>query len=291
MCLVTIHIDTEHCLLKEAQMNAIFAIFDAAVAVVGAIWHSLPQSVSEIIFLGGLSVVGAMASFVNMLSGGGSMLVLGLMMLAGIDPVVANATNRVGVCISTATGAAAFRGEKAAELRESIKLGLWSIPGAIAGAFFSVRISGEMYEKILAVVMIIIVASMFLKKRTDSQNEAANAPGKWVFPAMLLVGFYGGAIQVGVGIVIFGVLRHLAHMKLMRINVHRVFIVFVFSIPSLAVFIWSGKINWSYAAALCIGSAIGSWVTVKWTLKKGEKVIRIGLAASVVLMSLKFLIF
>lgn len=108
---------------------------------------------------------------------------------------------------------------------------------------------------------------------------------------MLLVGFYGGAVQVGVGILIYAALRHLGNMPLMKVNMHRVFIVLIFIVPSMAVFIWSGKINWLYALALCTGNAVGSWITVKWTMKKGDKAIRLGLMASIALMSFRFLFF
>ncbi|MBN2344710.1 MAG: sulfite exporter TauE/SafE family protein [Deltaproteobacteria bacterium] len=271
-------------------MKTIFVLTHVAMSVAEALWASIPQSTSEVLFLVGLFFTGALASFTNMLSGGGSMIVLGFMMLLGVDPATANGTNRVGVLVSTATGAAAYRSENYTDIRESLKLGLWSIPGAIAGAFFSVRISGALYEKLLAIVMIAVVVSMFLPKRSTKKKDAPGK-GKWMYPAMLLVGFYGGAVQVGVGIFIYAALRHLGNMPLMRVNMHRVFIVLIFIVPVMAVFIWSGKINWAYAVVLCIGNAVGSWVTVKWTLKKGDKMIKIGLAASVVLMSMKFLVF
>ena len=271
-------------------MNTFFTITQVMMSVMTAVWHTMPDNVATILFCIGLFICGALASFVNMLSGGGSMIVLGFMMLLGVDPVVANATNRVGVLAGTGFGAAAFKSEKYTDLKESLKLGLWSVPGAVAGAFFSVSISGDIYENILAVVMILIVISMFFPKRTEDTSKSAGG-SRWTWPAMFVVGFYGGVVQVGVGILIYATLRHLGNLSLMRINMHRVFIVLIFIIPSMIVFIWSGKINWTYAAALCSGNALGAWLTVKWTLTKGEKVIRLGLVVSVILMSVKFLIF
>ncbi|MBN2526467.1 MAG: sulfite exporter TauE/SafE family protein [Deltaproteobacteria bacterium] len=271
-------------------METIIVVIHVLMSVMETLWRVVPDGVTEIFFMMGLFVTGVVASFVNMLAGGGSMLVLGLMILFGVDPVVANATNRVGVLISTATGAAAYKSEKVTDIKQSLKLGLWTAPGGIAGAIFSVRISGDLYEKILAIVMILIVGSMFLPKRVQD-NPQESGRRRWIYPAMILVGFYGGVVQVGVGILIYGVLRHLGNMSLMRINMHRVFVVLIYIIPSMGIFVWSGKINWIYAAILCVGNAIGSWITIKWTLKKGEKIIRIGLAVSVVLMSVKFILF
>ena len=241
-------------------------------------------------FLVALFFVGMIASFVNMLAGGGSVLVLGLMTLMGVDPAVANATNRVGVLISTASGSAAYRSGNYTEIRESLRLSLWTLPGAIAGAFFSVNISSRIFENIIALVMLFILVTLFLPKRSEA--ERTTGWNRWLYyPALILVGFYGGFIQAGVGFLIAGTLCHLGNMNLMRMNMHRVFLVFIFTIPAIIVFILSGKINWIYAAALSAGTALSSWLTIKLALKKGEKIVKIGLAVAIVLMAGKMLIF
>lgn len=243
----------------------------------------------DLLFLGALFLTGMLASFVNMLAGGGSILVLGLMTMMGVEPAVANATNRVGVLISTASGAAAYKSGKYTELKESLRLSLWTMPGAIAGAFYSVNISSKTFEHMIAVVMLFILVTLFLPKRTESRDDSQFLK-LFFYPSLILVGFYGGFIQAGVGFLIMGSLRHLGNMELMRMNMHRVFIVLFFTIPAIVVFLYSGKINWLYAVVLSTGSALGSWVTIKMALKKGEKVVKYGLAAAIVLMAGKLLL-
>lgn len=242
----------------------------------------------DLLFLGALFLTGTLASFVNMLAGGGSILVLGLMTMMGVEPSIANATNRVGVLVSTASGAAAYRSERFTSFKESFYLSLWTLPGAVAGAFFSVNISSQLFEQLMAGVMVFILITLFLPKKAEAQEEMP-VNKLFLYPSLILIGFYGGFIQVGVGFLIMGSLCHLGKMELMRMNMHRVFIVLLFTIPAIIVFIYSGKINWLYAAVLSAGNAVGSWLTVKLALKKGEVVVKYGLAVAVILMSIKFL--
>ncbi len=235
-----------------------------------------------------LFFVGVAASFINMLAGGGSILALGLLTLMGLDPSVANATNRIGVLISTASGCAAYKSEKRSAIRESLKLSLWTIPGAIAGAFFSISISSELFEQLIGLVMIFILVTLFLPKRKGTDHEPF-LNGILMYPALVLVGFYGGFIQAGVGFLIIGALSHLGGMNLMQMSMHRVFIVLIFTIPAVVIFIASGQVNWTYAIVLSAGNAIGSWFTVKLAIKKGEGIIKIGLAIAILLMAAKFL--
>lgn len=235
-----------------------------------------------------LFLTGMAASFVNMLAGGGSILVLGLLMLTGTDPAVANATNRVGVLISCGSGALAFRSEKFTDFKMSLKLGLCALPGAILGAIFSISITAESFKMLLSIVMVFLLISMFIPKKKDAGKIMND---KLVYLFMILVGFYGGFIQVGVGILISATLRHLGGLDLLKMSMHRVFIVLIFTIPVIVIFILSGKINWSYAAVLASGNAIGSWLTVKLALKKGEFLVKVGMSITMVLMIIKMIFF
>lgn len=235
-----------------------------------------------------LFITGVCASFVNMLAGGGSILVLGLMMLTGTDPAVANATNRVGVLISCGTGALAFRSEKFTDIRLSLKLGLCALPGAILGAIFSISITADSFKILLSGVMIFLLISMFIPKKV---NMGKIMSSRLVYFMMVLVGLYGGFIQVGVGVLISATLRHLGGLDLLKMSMHRVFIVFIFTIPVIIIFILSGKINWTYAVILSAGNAVGSWLTVKLALKKGEMLVKIGMSITMCLMIIKLVFF
>lgn len=232
---------------------------------------------------------GAAASFINMMAGGGSMLTIGALILIGVEPVVANGTNRIGVVVGTGSGALTYKAAKFTDIKTSLMLGICAIPGAIFGSIYSVKISNQLFQRMLAVVMILILITMFLpKKKIEATTEKLKH--SWlIYPAMVLVGFYGGFIQVGVGFILMALLRHLMSYDLLKVNMHKVFIVLIYTLPVLIIFGLSGKINVFYAFVMSIGNALGSYISVKLALKKGEKLVKVVLVITIVLMAVKFL--
>ncbi|MBN2543411.1 sulfite exporter TauE/SafE family protein [bacterium] len=246
---------------------------------------------NEIYRLIAIFFAGGICSFINVMAGGGSVLTLGIMMLLGIDASVANGTNRIGILVGTASGAMAYKSENYMNFRDSLKLAAFTIPGAIIGSIFAVRIDNLLFERVLAIVMIFIVITLFIpKKNIQKLNNKTNIKNILIYPAMFLVGIYGGFIQAGVGFLIMASLRHILRMELVTINLHKVYIVLIYTIPLLFIFGFTGNINLLYGLCLASGSAIGAWLSVKLSLKKGEKVIKIILGIALLLMAVKFLL-
>ncbi|MGF7139777.1 sulfite exporter TauE/SafE family protein [Roseimarinus sediminis] len=244
----------------------------------------------ELIKLLLLFSAGFMASFVNMMAGGGSMLTIGALILIGVEPIIANGTNRIGVLFGTGAGAITYRAEKFTDIRTSLTLGICAIPGAIAGSLFSVHLGNEWFQKILGMVMIFIVLTMFLPQKSITARAQAIGKSWLIYPAMILIGFYGGFIQVGVGFIIMAVLRHLLSFDLLRVNMHKIFIVLIYTLPVLLIFGLNGKIDYLYAIIMSLGNALGSYISVKLALRRGEKLVKAVLIFAVILMAIKMLV-
>lgn len=238
-----------------------------------------------------LFIVGSVAGFINVNAGGGSSLTLPALIFMGLDGAVANGTNRIGILIQTVSAVSSFRREKVHQFRRSFILALCTLPGAIAGAVLSVRVADEWFRRILAVVMIGIVLSIiFSRPRRDVFPESEKSTNNWlIFPAMLGVGFYGGFIQIGVGFLLISSLYYILRISLVHVNMHKVFIVCLYTIPALCVFVWTKNVNWGYGLVLALGMACGGWWGAKVVVRGGEKVIRYVLALAILIMSIKLL--
>ena len=110
-----------------------------------------------------------------------------------------------------------------------------------------------------------------------------------MYPVMFIIGFYGGFIQVGVGFLFMAALYYLLEANLVYVNMHKVFIIFLFTLPALGIFIWTGNVDWRYGISLATGNAFGGWWGAHAAIKGGEKAIRHALAITIFLMSLKLL--
>ncbi len=236
-----------------------------------------------------LFFVGAVAAFINVNAGGGSSLTLPALIFLGLDASVANGTNRVAIIFQNVSAVYSFKKEKYYELRNSLILSLLSLPGAIAGAIFAIKISDDTFEKVLGLIMILLIITMILPQKREKRIKEEFKVDLKLIISMIVIGFYGGFLQVGVGFMIMALLHNFLKLDLIRVNMHKVFIVFIFTIPALMVFILTNNVNWFYGLSLSAGNAIGGWWGAKLSVKKGEKLIKAVLIVSIFIMALKLL--
>jgi uncharacterized membrane protein YfcA len=126
------------------------------------------------------------------------------------------------------------------------------------------------------------------KKKSDKTVSDFTIDWKIVV-AMIVVGFYGAFLQVGVGFLLMASFQYLMKLDLIRVNMHKVFVVFVFTIPALLVFILTDNINWYYGLTLSAGNAFGGWWGAKLSVKKGERLIKFVLIVAILIMAFKLL--
>ncbi|MBS3817933.1 sulfite exporter TauE/SafE family protein [bacterium] len=234
--------------------------------------------------------IGAAAGFINVNAGGGSSLTLPALIFMGLDGVMANGTNRIAIFIQNIFAMSSFHKNKVYQYKTSLKYSLLTLPGAIAGAVLAVQISGELFQKILAVVLIFIVLSLFISRSYKKRTPLSPPQENWlIYPALIGIGFYGGFLQIGVGFMFMAALYHLLRLNLIWVNMHKVFIILIYTIPALMIFTLTSHVNWTYGLILAGGNSLGAWWGAHAAVKGGEKVIRIVLAAAITIMALKLL--
>ncbi len=228
--------------------------------------------------------VGAVAGFINVNAGGGSSLTLPTLIFLGLDAAVANGTNRIGLILQNIFAVTSFRKNKIYKFKTSIFLAVFTLPGAIIGALIATQVSNTLFQRILGGVLILIVFSMIFS-RSYKKNALESTRSWFIYPALFGIGFYGGFLQVGVGFLFMAALYHLLRVNLVFVNMHKVFIILIYTIPALAVFSLTGNVNWQFGLVLAAGNALGGWWGAHAAVKGGEKVIRIILAVAITIMA------
>jgi uncharacterized membrane protein YfcA len=241
-------------------------------------------------FLALLFFVGGFSAFINVMSGGGSALVLPILIMMGMDANTANGTNRIAIFSLTLSAIISMRKQEVSDFRFSLKMSLFTLPGVILGAYFAQDVSNEAFKEILAWVIFMIIGFMIMPDNLKKYfiNRLSVYP-KMIYPIMLFVGFYGGFVQVGVGFILMLALQSFLNLNLINVNMHKVFIVFIYTIPALIMFIIFGNVEIVPGLVLAAGNAIGGWWSASMSIKKGDKLIKIFLVISLIVMSLKML--
>ena len=70
------------------------------------------------------------------------------------------------------------------------------------------------------------------------------------------------------------ILHRVMGLDLVRVNMHKVFVVLVFTIVALAVFASRLELLWWTGIGLAVGNSIGGWLGAHTTVTHGEALIR-----------------
>lgn len=218
-----------------------------------------------------LLLIGAVAGFINVLSAGGSMLTLPLLMFLGLPPQAANGTNRVSIALQSISAVTSFFRAGARYVGLSLRLSVPAVVGSLAGAWLALQTGDALFEAILIAVMVGSAVLMLLPQpRLDTRPLTPERLTPAVYLAMFFIGLYGGFIQVGVGILFIVVLYRMLKIDLAQVNVFKVLIVLIYTLPALAVFLVNDQVRWSYGLVLAAGSMSGAWLAVKVNMSPRE---------------------
>ena len=236
-----------------------------------------------------LAGVGVLSGFLNVMAGGGSLLALPVLIFLGLPGNVANGTNRVAIVAQNVSAVTSFFKQGYSELRTMLTLALCAVPGAALGAYLGTQVSGELFNRILGGLMILLLILMSRKPR---DAETTEKPKRLVLGHLLMVavGFYGGFIQAGVGFFLMAVLYRVVGLDLVRVNAFKVFIVGIYTLVALAIFADKGQVLWLLGAALAVGTTAGGWIGAHYTVKRGEGLIRVILNVVLVVMAIRLLL-
>lgn len=240
-----------------------------------------------------LVVTGIATGFLNVMAGGGSMLSVPIMIFLGVPGTVANGTNRIAILPQNISAVWAFYRNGFSNFKLSLSLGACTIPGTLIGAHLASRIPSDHFNSLLALIMVVVLIVMSLPQpKTMQVHESPSRPRLIAGHAlMVLIGFWGGFIHIGVGFLLMPALNRVMQLDLITTNAHKVFIVMCYTVVALLVFANELELIWKYGIALGVGTWIGAWIAANLQVKKGIGPIKWTLNVVIVAFIIKLLFF
>ncbi len=241
-----------------------------------------------------LVVVGFIAGVINTIAGGGSLLTLPMLIFLGLPSNVANGTNRIAILIQNIFSTAGFKSKGVSAYPFSLYIGISALLGSLIGAKIAVDIKGETFNKILAIVMVLVVVLMVLKPKKSLEEIQERLTGKYFWLSIIaffFIGIYGGFIQAGTGLFILLALSTINNFSLVKSNSAKVVVAFIYTIGAVIVFALNDKISWHHGLILAIGNSSGAWFASRWSVDKGDNLVKIFLAVMVIFMAIKLWFF
>jgi len=87
------------------------------------------------------------------------------------------------------------------------------------------------------------------------------------------------------------VLSGVNRFSLVKSNAIKVMVALIYTSSAIIIFILNDQINWKYGLILAIGNASGGWFASRWSVKKGDGIIKLFLIIMVVFMAIKLWFF
>jgi len=171
--------------------------------------------------------VGFLAGFINTIAGGGTLLTMPMLIFMGLPPSVANGTNRVAILIQTAIGVKGFQSKGVTTHPFSLYLGASALLGSLIGAQIAVDIKGDTFNKILAIVMVLVVLMILFKPKVSISEMVERTAGKHLYISIVIfffLGIYGGFINAGIGFMMLIILPYVNRLSLVKSNATKVIV-------------------------------------------------------------------
>ena len=215
------------------------------------------------------------AGFIDSIAGGGGLITVPVLMLAGLTPEQALATNKVQGSFGAATAAFSYARSGLVDLRAQLPTATLAFAAGVAGAMLVTALPTQALRVVLPVVLIGIALFFALKPGlSDADRVARLSPGVFALTAVPGIGFYDGLIGPGAGafymlafvtLAGFGILKATAHTKLLN---------FASNIGGLTAFALTGHPLWLVGLLMGAGQILGAWVGARLAVRVGARIIK-----------------
>lgn len=218
-----------------------------------------------------IAIIGGLfAGGINTLAGNGSMITLTILTeVLGLSGNMANGTNRLGILLNGIGSGYGFYTTGQHKIEQFWRHTIPVILGAVAGVLMAVNVSNEQFLIIFRIMMIVLFFVILVKPKKWLIREVTSSkvPSSVFWILLLTLGFYGGFIQMGMGLLFLAVMVLVGGYPMMQSNVMKVFIILLYTIPVVAIFHWQGLINWRIGLILGGGQFVGGWLTSRYATK------------------------
>jgi uncharacterized protein len=230
------------------------------------------------------------AGFIDSIAGGGALVAVPALLLAGASPIETLATNKLQGTFGAGTALLTYTRAGQVRPQEQLAMAAVSAVAGAAGAMVAHLIPAEVLRVIMPVVLIGVAAFFALKPGlTDESRARRMKPAVFAVTVVPAVAAYDGFFGPGTGsffmmgfvlLAGYGVLKATAHTKMLN---------FASNIGSLLVFIPSGVTWWGVGLAMAAAQVAGASLGARLAMRVGARLIKPLLVVVSTTMALRLL--
>ena len=199
-----------------------------------------------------------------------SLLSFPVLVALGVPPVVANASNTVGLVPAGLSGSFGYRAELREHPRVTARVVMTCAAGAVVGAGLLLGLDPAVFEAVVPwlvlLTCLLVGAQPWITRRLRRHAEGAEPPSPRVSmsPATTcfaaLTGVYAGYFGAGSGVMMVAVLGLGLDLELRVVNALKTLAVLAGNVVAGLVFVVLADLDWRVVALLASGSVVGGYL-------------------------------
>lgn len=247
------------------------------------------ELVNELLLL--LFVAAIVAGCVDALAGGGGLITIPVMLMCGIPPASAIATNKLGGVGGTLSASLHFINTGNINIREM----KWMMLSTFVGSFFGGMVLTMIDSDFLSFVVPFLLIGfsfyfLFSPNLGEVDQESKISPYLYTLIVALVIGFYDGFFGPGTGSFFAISLVFLLGFNLVKATAQTKILNFCSNLAALLYFIYDGLIIWDVGLLMCLGQIIGGKIGARLVLSQGKQLIKYAMIVVSIGISAKMLI-
>ena len=235
-----------------------------------------------------LFIAAFLASLIDSIAGGGGLLTTPAMLLVGINPLNTLATNKFQSCFGTFTSTYNYYKNGLLTEPKRYLFFFLSFAGSMVGTFLVSRISNEVLESIIPILLISAAIFFILNRGPSTSNKSSSLV--FIFNLIvILIGFYDGFFGPGTGsffVLAFVIIKGISIMEATAITK---LLNFASNFAAFIIFAIKGYVIWELGLIMAVAQIGGANLGSRFAISNGEKVVRPVLVVVSILLSIRIL--
>ncbi len=224
-------------------------------------------------------LAGLTAGFIDAVVGGGGLVQLpALLLVPGISPVQALATNKLGSIVGTTTSAVTYYRRVHPDLRTALPMAAVALVGSFCGASIAALLPASVFKPVIVVALIGIGAFTVLRPSLGDVTALRHSGGRHHGLAAALgvaIGFYDGILGPGTGSFLVFAMVSLLGYAFLAASAKAKIVNCATNLGALLFFVPHGSVYWGLGLLLGAANMVGGYVGARTATAKGSRFIRV----------------
>jgi uncharacterized protein len=220
-----------------------------------------------------LLVAGLGCGLVNTLASSGSAISLPVLLMFGLSPLDANATNRLSVLFGSLMALRTFQAKGEVEWRPGLKMAIPATLGSVVGVLAAESLPGRSMALVITAAVMLALILLVTRMKRVLERPTLGTPGITTagMVALLAVGFWLGFIVLDGATYLLLVLILMFHYGLVRANALKALLAVTTTLVPILMFAGHGSIRWTEGLVMSAGSVGGGYIGAQLTMHERAK--------------------